>query len=115
MPTVDIGANADPHTEHHFGFFRLNAVGGSLTRDSTTGVSRLPCVASGSLAVSTHPPGGRGCEDTIFEDVVMGRPADGRVASLGMGGPRFPVRGRYWSRRCTLITVSVAAASAQSV
>ncbi len=29
MPAVHIGTNADPHTEHHCGFFRLNAVGGS--------------------------------------------------------------------------------------
>jgi hypothetical protein len=29
MPTVHIGANADPRTEHHCGFFGLNSVGGS--------------------------------------------------------------------------------------
>ncbi len=54
MPTVHIGANADPHTEHPFGFFRRHAVGESLT--GTPRRKLLPA-ARGSSRGTNYWPG----------------------------------------------------------
>ena len=68
MPTMHIRANADPHVEHHLGFFRLNAVGGSMTglRDGSL-APPVSCVRQPAGVHSpAHPPTRPAFRVTLF-------------------------------------------------